>query len=184
MRLLTLLIALAVNTYALDEAQILDLIKKEHSRDGLSKAMQIFPDVTTFKVTYDIHFPKNAPKQVNGLIVKDKFVEGKYLVSQFTIGDKEHKFDLVNVTYYSAAEQCYYRWALNKQLKSIYEYRGVRVGKSNVVGWSMVNPEKNGYNASLFTEIYETDKVTWSQRDYRKGKLSFSMSGVAKKDTK
>ena len=152
MKLIILILILASSAFALEEQEILDLSKKEESRNGISEAMKLFPNVANFEVSYTIHTPKGFPKNNKGPIVKDKFVEGKYLISEFTIGDEEHKFDLINVTYYVEEELCYYRWVLNKQLKTVYEYRGVRAGESNIIGWTMINPKKHGYDTSLFIE--------------------------------
>lgn len=180
MKKLLIMLLLATPALALTEGEILSLSKKEPSKVlELPEEMKLFDSGVLSSVRLKIHFPKGVKGNHVAQNFDKRFVEGYYFVSELTIKGDEHDFEIINVTSYSAEELCYVRWVLNKHSKQIFHYKGIRVGGSNTIAWTLFNPEKNGYNASFSTEKHEENKITWTQRDYKDDKLVFSMTGSA-----
>lgn len=179
--LIILLVLTAGAAFGLPKDEILRLSKLPHSRENISKEIAFFPDVRVYEVRQTIEHPKNVPNDDRPTIVRDKVVEGKYVVSQYKLRGGPLVFDVIQVTSYSKENMCYKQWSYNKQLNLIYEYRGVRLGETNQISWHSVRPIPKQAPQTVVVNAYHKDRIDWIHQDYLDGKLVFAVSAVAKK---
>ena len=179
--LVTLVLAFSFSTgLALTEKEMLELVKKPHNREGISEAMKIFPDARKIKVLVNIDFPAEAKRKEDPVIASEKVVDGRYLVTQYTLGKEEHKINFISITEYSELEAYYIRWVYNDKTKDVIKSVGVRLKDTNVIGWSMLptKDEKDQIRFSIGTENYEAKIMKWSERQFVNGKPVFGLSGT------
>ncbi len=171
---------LVSNTYALTSDEIKNLLKKEHDRSELIEELEIFPEGREFLSRVNITQPKKLGKQ-EGIISKEKTVDGKYIVTQTKIGSGENEVTLINVATYSADEGKYKMWTYLEKFDAIEEYDGIRLKNSNIITWYKVGKIKVGEQHGITVSSYEKNSVTWKEYRYTDGKVVFALEGIATK---
>lgn len=170
--LLTLVIALPA--VALDKDDLLKLAKKPHSRKNLIPQLGIFPDAREYKATVTaIPTDKEIDPIVQDFVVKEKTVDGKYIVSEF----ESPAGRIVMAVTFDSKEEVYLKYVLVPD---------GTVGKS--IGFSVKNSRAIAWNSTLGigTQIHSLEQhgdkvVTWTERYFQNGKLVSVVSGEAHK---
>ena len=179
MKSFVLFVILMSRLCAVTPNEIIDLTKLEHSREDLLSELEIYSEAREFLVNYEIVFPAES-KQPDPVIVKEKTVKGKYIVSEFSVGPEENRMDLVMVVTYSKKLKSYQKWLLNITTKELQEFVGVKIHNSNSISWTRIDAGL-GEIVMIMGENFKDSSVSWTESYYEDGDLKFLLSGVANK---
>ena len=179
MRFILITLLIISRLCALTPTEIVALTKSDHSRDNLIDELEVYTEAREFLVTYKVLFPEDVPKP-DPVIVKEKTVNGKFIVSEFTVGPKDNLMDLVMVVTYSKELQSYQKWLLNLKNQDLQKFIGVRIPDSTCLSWERID-DGLGDVTMIMGEHLTEKSVSWTESYYKDGKLSFSLSGKASK---
>jgi len=177
MRIFVICILFVQCCFGLSQEEIVEIASKDNSRENLIDELQIFPEARLYEVTYNVLHPAEA-KEPEGIEVAEKVVEGKYLVSDFTIHGGVR---VIIVVEYSPATNSYIKWVVSEDKKNeVQEFRGIALGQS--ISWLRVDQHarESGIETMMLDNHFE-DRTEWLEQYYRDGELLFALRGFAKR---
>lgn len=154
---------------ALTAEQIKEIVAQPHSRKDLVEELNIFPDVRTWSVQVSMTAADGEVTPSEGASKStQKVVGGKFVVSEMAIdADGEPMGTMAMVSFWDADLHCYRKFTLtelNDQADPIVtESRGLTIGDSGVIAWTIVNNEADGGMTILIMEQLTEKRATFSQ---------------------
>ena len=147
----------------------------EHDRENFVQELSIFPDAREYIVSYKVQHPEGA-KDPDRITVTEKVVQGKYIVSEFTIIGG---VDITIVVRYDKKNKTYLKWIVASNEDKVKEYKGTRFNE--FIAWYQVDENQSEGALSMNLEKFGKDQIEWVESYYKDGNLQFSMQGVAQK---
>ena len=160
---------------ALDKDDIKALLAKPHSRENLLPELRLFADARELEVEVVIRMPGEDPVVSDPIRVKEKVVEGKYVVSTFN--PPGGPGEMVMVVTFDSKDGLYRKWVLLPD-GNVGESIGISAKGSRAIAWT--NSVDHGLRI-LSLEQHREDGVTWTERHEIDGKLVMLQTGIARK---
>jgi len=159
---------------ALTHDEIKHIADQKHDRSDLVKELKIYPDAREYIATAKINVPKGVQDN-NETVVKEKIVQGRYIVSEFKVGD----VDMIMIVEFDSSAGVYRKWFANSKSKEIQEFIGTAMDRS--ITWNRIDKYQPSDLVTLMMETHTDTKTRWVESYYKEGKLNFSMIGEALK---
>ena len=179
---IVVLLILAMPGQALEEKEILEIAGKAHDRKNLVPQLRLWTNMREFETTFTV-----TPREEKKAPIKGSFkgtfktVDGKYLVTQFTIPKLETDDPeindgitgkkLISIIGYDKEFDLYRKWILFDG--AVMKGTGTSASGSRAVSWHM-GP------GILSVEEHNAGEIHWVQYSGAEG-ATFSIVGVTRK---
>lgn len=175
MKVIMLLIVGILNGFSLTKDEILKIAKMPHNRENLVKELQIYGEGREYEVEVTIMSPGKEPVTSPKVVVTEKTVEGKYIVTFIPMGEEG---EMIMVVEYDKKENCYFKWIL-PPLEDAEVFRSVGTAdkKSRSIAWSTIDSGAGLNGVTL--EKRGDREVTWSEVHTIDGKVVQRVDGKA-----
>jgi len=175
--LLSLLLG-AANLYGLDAEAIQKIADEPHSRQNLVEELKLYPDAREYKIKVR---SGKTPDELKGgpeIVVAEKTVRGRYIVSQAKFPGVENPLIMV-VTYHKKTDT-FRKWVL---LPSgiVGASTGVADFKKRTIAWISNQVHGEPPVTVLSIETHSDDKSSWKETTLQKDKVVAVSLGVAVK---
>ena len=157
-------------------AELEKIITGKHSPELKVAALKVYPKVLTFDVTVKTK-PVDGEEFVGKGTATDKWVDGKYIVTEVLAGPQKIKFHMV--VGYDADQEVYRKYVIFEGKVSGQQV-GTRVGKTRTVSWVDVSEVK--HESKLDNQVIETHtdtQTTWKSIYIKDGKVTKTEVGTA-----
>lgn len=159
----------------LNKEDILRLSRSLHSRKDLPPQLRLLPDAREYKTEYTTTPTKGDPQTKKGVVVRQKTVQGKFIVLESE--PEEAKGKLIAVVTYDEEAEVYRKWILAPD-GSISKSVGITARNSRAIGWLQVD----GLGTQTLTHEQFTDKGgSWTERISVRGELMAVVRGSSTK---
>lgn len=172
--LLALLFATGAGAEDLTAERIKALVKLKDDRSRVPKQLRLYPMASEFEVTVRAGKPGELGEPGKPMVVREKLVEAKYLISLFQPPGVEG--EIAMVVFFDEKDDCYRKFVLlpNGTVDSAI---GTGLPGTRSLSWVFNRPdgeillghEQHGVRESRWTEVVVVD-----------GKVVWKMTGVAK----
>lgn len=156
---LLLTLAGSLPGFALDKESILELATKPHSREDLVPELRIFTDAREFEVTLKLWDEENGAQTIGPLVVRERVVDGKYIVSNFEIPGAGQ---LVMALEFDRERGVYHKWIVPPvEDAPVGHMLGVSLPDTRCIAWG---PAAAQDGETIAVIEHHTDKgATWKQ---------------------
>ena len=179
--ILTTLAAFALSITSLlglSADEIRTIAAKPHSRVNLTRELQIYPDIRTYKISIEYSFPEIEPKSTIKVEGTEKTVEGKYIVSFATPPGQETEY--ISVAEYDKDLKMFKKWVLGPEDK-IFELTGLPDFRIRAIAWTGTL----GDNRKILSIEHHTDDATfWKTTYFEDGKFISHEKGAGRRTKK
>lgn len=157
--LLLLLLTIASPCFALDADEIKAIAKQPHSREKLVPELKIYPDAREYSMRVRAGKPGEDLQRVPEVTATEKTVEGKYIVSEFTIPGSPGA--LIMVVTYDKAAAVYRKWVLLPD-GEIGESVGVAISMTRSISWGSTHEAADGTRV-VSLEVHDDNGTSWRE---------------------
>ncbi len=174
----TTLIALLLMTklYALDAEAIRNIANKPHSRDNLVAELKLYPNAREYKLT--AQSGKSLDKMEAGpeILVTEKTVQGRYLVSQAILPGANDP--LIMVVTYQKDTGTFKKWVLLPD-GVVGTSTGIADFEMRTIAWVSDTLPADPTSVAFSIERHSDEKSTWKETTVQDGKVIAIGQGVA-----
>lgn len=175
--ILSLLLA-ATNLYGLDAEAIRKIAGEPHSRENLVAELKLYPDAREYKAT--VRSGRSAGELEPGpeIVVTEKTVQGRYIVSQAMFPGAENP--LIMVVTYDKETDTFKKWVLLPN-GIVGASTGVADLDKRTIAWISGQVHGEDPTAVLSIETHSDDKSSWKETILQNGEVVAINQGVAVK---
>lgn len=156
--------------------KLLEIIGSEHNSRPIVEPLRIYPKAREYQITVENKMPDGTASKGTATAT-EKWVDGRYLVSEAQPGGLDTKFAMV--VEYDIDSETYRKYIVMGGDVTGYQV-GTRVGVSRSVTWMDLSTAKfiNGMDC-LTTETHTDSSTKWVSLFFIKGLLQRTETGTA-----